>query len=91
MVGQPLSKNMTGAPPLKLAPNSPWVTAVFRMNIFVFFVKKPKNIEFTLLHHDLSQLFKKSILPLEIPFCVIFFIKNKVVPLGFFFSDFDKN
>ena len=75
---------MTGAPPLKLAPNSVWVTAVFRMNIFVFFGKKPKIIEFTLLHHDLSQLFKKSILPLEITFCVIFLIKNKVVPFGFF-------
>ena len=26
---EPLSKNMTGAPPLKMAPNSLWVTAVF--------------------------------------------------------------
>ena len=83
-VVEPLSKNMTGAPPLKMAPNSLWVTAVFGSNIFVFFGKKPNNCEFTAVHHVLSELFTKSILHLVIPFCVIFLTKTKVVPLGFF-------
>ena len=75
---------MTGATPLKLAPNSYMVTAVFRINIFVFFGINSKFIEFTVLHDVLSEFSKKSILPIEIPFFVIFLIKNKVVPLVFF-------
>ena len=41
-------------------------------------------MEFTLLHPVLSKLFKKSILALVIPFCSIFLINHKVVPLVFF-------
>ena len=67
-----------------MAPNSLWVTAVFGINIFVFFGKKPNNCEFTAVHHVLSELFTKSILHFVIPFCVIFLTKNKVVPLVFF-------
>ena len=63
----------------------------FWIHIFLFFCKKRDCFEFT-LHHVLSKLSKKSILPVEIQFCVIFFTKNKVVPLVFFpLSDFDPN
>ena len=45
-----------------------------------------KTCNFWIYHttHVLPELFRKSILPLEIKICSIFFAKHKVVPLGFF-------
>ena len=51
-----------------------------------FLGKKRQLFEFTLLHHVLSELFKNSILPLEIHFCY----KKQGSTLTFFL-DFDKN
>ena len=64
---------------------SPLLHSRFWIHNFVFFLKKRIFFEFTLLHHDLSKLFRKLILRAEIKFHVIFFTKDKVVPLSFSF------
>ena len=80
---------MLPAPPALTAPNSKWVTAVFRINS-LFLEKTPKVLEFTLLRHALSEFLKKSILALEINFFSFFFTKDKVVSTLWFFSNFNQ-
>ena len=68
----------------KIPPSNRRNRAVNFMNMFLFFLQKRSNLNFTLLYQVLSKSSKKSILPYIILFSWFFSTKTKGVPLDFF-------
>ena len=71
-------------PPQTLATNHPYYRAVFRINIFEFFCKKTLTFWIYPTTSCFIKIVQKVNLALVIPFCSIFWINHKVVPLVFF-------
>ena len=61
-----LSIYWSRTPPQTLATNHQHQRAIFGIKILCFLEKNVKKIEYTMLHHDFSELFKKSNLQLKI-------------------------